>query len=590
MGLIEAVYIFNERKYSKPFRPHPCDLSADLVSSNAIVTHTFTARPPPATTLLPLYLAHAEPRPSCIYLTGTNPPTLLFSMLQDGLLFMSPCSTDTEPLVVLEFLHRVADALEEFLGAPLLASKLEANYDVIAQVLSEMCDGGLIGGTEANALRDVVDTPSWMGKLLGGVGLPGTSPALNAGPTPFSGLGSGGSGSFTPTLSTAGSQIPWRRSNVRHTSNEMYVDIVETLSVTYAPSGRPLAAFANGSIAFTSKVSGVPDLLLSLRAGSGPGADKVKRTMERPVFHPCVRLARWRDHAELSFVPPDGRFVLAGYDVDLLDPSASPLSAKAQDLNLPASIEIRTGLGATGSDFEVRLTVSHRFYTGSGSSGVSSSSGVGSAAATSLSNNLGAPRPSTLRGNSGDAKAPLLEDLTVGIPITASVRNISDLRATKGEAHWSPGDTSIEWKISAKEAAGISSAGCILRCSVIGASSSEDDDEGEALINGMKSNTHDYNDDDESEYQTNNSTTTTTTSKPNSTTAARDKKKSRQNAILMPGSASLSFGVKGWLASGLKVDSLVIDTKRSKGLGEGVRPYKGVKYLTVSRKGVEVRC
>ena len=363
----------------------------------------------------------------------------------------------------------------------------------------------------------------------------------------------------------------------------MYVDIVETLSVTYAPSGRPLAAFANGSIAFTSKVSGVPDLLLSLRAGSGPGADKVKRTMERPVFHPCVRLARWRDHAELSFVPPDGRFVLAGYDIDLLDPSASPLSAKAQDVNLPASIEMRTGLGATGSDFEVRLTVSHRFYTGSGSgslSAASSTSSMGSAAA-SLSNNLGASRPATLRGNSGDAKAPLLEDLTVSIPITSAVRNISDLRATKGEAHWSPGDTSIEWKISAKEAAAISSAGCILRCSVTG-STSEDSDEELPLSNGMKTSTHDYDDDD---YQTPNN------NKPSTdTSAARDKKKKRQNASLMPASANLSFGVKGWLASGLKVDSLVIDTKKSKGLGEGVRPYKGVKYLTVSRKGVEVRC
>ncbi|THY56088.1 clathrin adaptor, mu subunit [Aureobasidium pullulans] len=561
MGLIEAVYIYNER-------------------NNVIVTHTFTARPPPATTVLPLYLAHSEPRPSCIYLTATNPPTLLFSMLQDGLLFLSPCSTDTEPLVVLEFLHRVADALEEFLGAPLLASKLEANYDVIAQVLGEMCDGGLIGGTEANALRDVVDTPTWMGRLLGGVGLPGTSPALGPSQTPFSGMGSGGSGSLTPTLSTAGSQIPWRRNNVRHTSNEMYVDIVETLSVTYAPSGRPLAAFANGSIAFTSKVSGVPDLLLSLRAGSGPGAEKVKRTMERPVFHPCVRLARWRDHAELSFVPPDGRFVLAGYDVDLLDPSASPLSAKAQDLNLPASIEIKTGLGATGSDFEVRLTVSHRFYTGS--TGASSSSGIGSAAASSLSNNLGA-RPSTLRGNSGEAKAPALEDLTVSIPISSFVRNISDLRATKGEAHWSPGDTAIEWKISAKEAAAISSAGCVLRCSVVG--ESEDDEMGTSLSNGMKASTYDYDDD----YQT-DAPKPKSSSNDTANNAAGDRKKTRQNAVLMPGSASLSFGVKGWLASGLKVDSLVIDTKRSKGLGEGVRPYKGVKYLTVSRKGIEVRC
>lgn len=67
----------------------------------------------------------------------------------------------------------MADALEEFLGAPLLASKIESSYDVVAQVLSEMCDAGLVAGTEANALRDVVETPTWMGKLLGGVGLPG---------------------------------------------------------------------------------------------------------------------------------------------------------------------------------------------------------------------------------------------------------------------------------------------------------------------------------------------------------------------------------------------------------------------------------
>jgi AP-3 complex subunit mu len=37
------------------------------------------------------------------------------------------------------------------------------------------------------------------------------------------------------------------------------------------------------------------------------------------------------------------------------------------------------------------------------------------------------------------------------------------------------------------------------------------------------------------------------------------------------------------------VDSLVVDTKKSKGLGEGVKPFKGVKYMTVSRRGVERR-
>jgi len=58
----------------------------------------------------------------------------------------------------------------------------------------------------------------------------------------------------------------------------------------------------------------------------------------------------------------------------------------------------------------------------------------------------------------------------------------------------------------------------------------------------------------------------------------------------MPTSATVSFQVKGWLASGIKVERLVVDAQRSKGLGAGVTPYKGVKYLTVSRGGVEARC
>lgn len=85
---------------------------------------------------------------------------------------MSPVSQETEPLFVLEFLHRVIDVLEEFLGAPLLPGKIEGAYDVVAQLLGEMCDAGNVCNTEPNALRDDVEVSGWMGKLLGGVGLP----------------------------------------------------------------------------------------------------------------------------------------------------------------------------------------------------------------------------------------------------------------------------------------------------------------------------------------------------------------------------------------------------------------------------------
>lgn len=418
-----------------------------------------------------------------------------------------------------------------------------------------------------------------------------TSPALNASSSGITGLAKTPS-LMTPALSSAGSQIPWRRSNVRHTSNELYVDLVETLQVTFTPSGRPLAAFANGSIAFTSKVSGVPDLLLTLTT-SGAGStgsdrgDKVRRTMERPVFHPCVRLARWREHGEISFVPPDGRFVLAGYEVDLLDPSASPFEAKASSLNLPASIEVKTGLGSAGLDFEVRLTVNHRFSKSGGGGGGGGSSGGNVSATASLSNHLG--RPGGMRTQSGESKSPVMEDVLVSVPIPAGVRNINDLRPSKGEAHWSPGDTAVEWRLGGKEMAGISGAGAVLRCSVVGAM--DDDEDALGLGNGIKADTYDYDEDTAGAYQSGPSSSKVSADKDGGSSGeTRDARRVQQNAVLMPTSASLSFSVKGWLASGLKVDSLIIDMKRSKGVGEGVRPYKGVKYLTVSKGGIEVRC
>ena len=66
----------------------------------------------------------------------------------------------------------MADALEDFLGSPLLASKIDSSYDVVAQIVSEINDAGTISTTEPNALREVVEAPNWVGNLLGGFGLP----------------------------------------------------------------------------------------------------------------------------------------------------------------------------------------------------------------------------------------------------------------------------------------------------------------------------------------------------------------------------------------------------------------------------------
>lgn len=334
-----------------------------------------------------------------------------------------------------------------------------------------------------------------------------------------------------------------------------------------APSGRPLAAFANGSIAFTSKISGVPDLLLTLSAsGRKLGMEKA---IELPVFHPCVRLARWREKpGELSFVPPDGKFVLAGYQVNLLPSYPDLKSWASSKIQLPVSIEVSKSLGPIGAEFEVRLTLSNSF-PGSSVSSIAPRPPFGS---------RGSGRSTPVFG--GNSSAPILQDVVVTVPTPRTVRNITDIRASRGEAYFLLAENMVEWKISTKDAAGGGVA--TLRCTIT--SPSDDDEE----INGfqLKHSTEEPNENET--YQSSTSGGNQFSTKEGEEN--RDLRKIHQNAPLMPSSASVSFSIKGWLASGIKVDGLVVDVRKSRGLGDGVKPYKGVKYLTVSKKGVETRC
>ncbi|KAK3066529.1 hypothetical protein LTR53_017082, partial [Teratosphaeriaceae sp. CCFEE 6253] len=516
----------------------------------------------------------------------------------DRLLLLSPSTADTEPLLVLEFLHRVADALEEFLGAPLLASRIVGGYDVVAQVLAEVADGGVVCQGEANALRDVVETgPGVLNNLLGKVGLPGNVAApglLLQGGSGGGGGGGGGLGGMTrpgpalqPAQSAQGSAIPWRRGNVRHTSNELYVDIVETLAVTLAPSGRPLAAFAHGSVAFTAKVSGVPDLLLSLStggkgAGMGGRGEQVRGVMQRTVFHPCVRLSRWKGEGVMSFVPPDGRFALCGYEVDLMGAGQEVKVGGGggyAGLGLPVGVEVTTGLGSAGLEFEVRISPPN-------SSG--GMAGVRSAATASLQSNLGASggraagfKAGGAGGGDAAAKGPAVEGLGVRVPLPGAVRNVTELRPSKGEAHWNPADGVVEWHVPARD---FGPLGAVLRCTVQGPAVVGEGDAAGGVLDGISATTYDY---DEGEVSAELSRPVQAVAKETNGARGTRGEKAKE---LMPTSATLSFGVKGWLASGLRVESLVLDNQKSRGLGAEVKPYKGVKYLTVSRDGIEVRC
>ncbi len=209
-------------------------------------------------------------------------PYSTYSIQHHGLVFSLSSPREQDALFCLELLHRVVDVLQDYFREALSAAKIEANYDVVALLLYEMIDDGMPVTTEPNALKDAVPQSNLLDKFMS-----------------------------TSTMPSAPSSIPWRRANVKHTNNEMYVDIEEMVNCIYS-GDKCIVAQLHGRVKFKSKLSGMPDLLLVLSSPS---------TLDLPALHPCVRTRKWLDNpGSLSFIPPDGRCILMSYQMSLPSP------------------------------------------------------------------------------------------------------------------------------------------------------------------------------------------------------------------------------------------------------------------------------
>jgi AP-3 complex subunit mu len=212
----------------------------------------------------------------------------LFSVLRDGLSYLAVCPAEVPPLLILEFLHRVAEIFIDYFGSPADESAIKDNFSTVYQLLEEMVDYGWPLTTEPNALKAMIRPPTVMGKLQSVV--------------------TGGSHAIVSDALPSGtiSNMPWRAAGVKYTQNEIYIDIMEEIDAIVDIMGNVVSFDVNGSIQAQSHLSGVPDLLLTF-------ADP--DVIDDCSFHPCVRYGRYELDKVISFVPPDGNFELMRYRV-----------------------------------------------------------------------------------------------------------------------------------------------------------------------------------------------------------------------------------------------------------------------------------
>lgn len=228
-----------------------------------------------------------------------SPTYYLIHIVREGITFLACTKTEMPPLLGIEFLCRVADVLSDYIGG-LTEDLIKDNFVVVYELLDEMMDNGFPLTTELNVLKDMIAPPNIVSRMLSVV--------------------TGGSSSMSTTLPIAtASNVPWRASDVKHSNNEIYFDLVEEMDVIVNREGFLVKYEVYGEVHVNARLSGMPDLTLTF----------VNPSILNDVrFHPCVRYQPWDAQQILSFVPPDGQFKLMSYRVKNL--KNTPIYVKPQ--------------------------------------------------------------------------------------------------------------------------------------------------------------------------------------------------------------------------------------------------------------------
>jgi len=259
---------------------------------------------------------------------GSGGTLYLFSVLRDGLTYLAACPAcmgggqrEIPPLLVIEFLHKIADTFVLYFGDPADESAVKDNFSTAYQLLEEMVDHGWPLTTEPNALTDLIRPPTVMAKIQQAI--------------------SGGSSSILSEALPTGtvSNMPWRKAGVTHPNNEIYIDIVEEIDAILNANGGVISSDVSGSIQAQSNLSGVPDLLLTFNDAT---------LIDDCSFHPCVRYTRFDKDKVVSFVPPDGPFELMRYRVRRMNGDSGHSNLAVG--NMPIQVIPRVSYGQFGGE------------------------------------------------------------------------------------------------------------------------------------------------------------------------------------------------------------------------------------------------
>ncbi|NP_001425756.1 AP-4 complex subunit mu-1 isoform 3 [Homo sapiens] len=232
-----------------------------------------------------------------------------------GLYLVVTTSENVSPFSLLELLSRLATLLGDYCGS-LGEGTISRNVALVYELLDEVLDYGYVQTTSTEMLRNFIQTEAVVSKPfslfdLSSVGLFGAETQQSkVAPS---------SAASRPVLSSRSDQSQ---------KNEVFLDVVERLSVLIASNGSLLKVDVQGEIRLKSFLPSGSEMRIGLTEefcvgkselrGYGPGI-----RVDEVSFHSSVNLDEFESHRILRLQPPQGELTVMRYQ--LSDDLPSPL-------------------------------------------------------------------------------------------------------------------------------------------------------------------------------------------------------------------------------------------------------------------------
>ncbi|GAV52076.1 hypothetical protein ZYGR_0AG00670 [Zygosaccharomyces rouxii] len=248
----------------------------------------------------------------------------------------------TETFTFLQLLDQTL--LEYFDKDQLTVTKIVNNYDRVTMIFYMCINSGepCVGSLNSNRIKKALPVKSDFSKMVNH-----TAHTLQrAVRQPRQGILAS-----TPETLESEEVVPWRSGHLKYASDEIYVDIVETIHVIYQAHHRHssvqmVTGTINGQVNVKSYLSGNPTVEMDM--------DLAGNELYAPSLHECVEMPQGSP-SFLCFIPPDGICNLLNYTIDLdVNPKVKVTSPVG-----PVSVVYKDGLGLNRDEFEIHVNISN---------------------------------------------------------------------------------------------------------------------------------------------------------------------------------------------------------------------------------------